>query len=82
MNLEKYTQKSQEAITIASQEAIKNDNQQVEEIHLHLALLESNGLIPKLLGLMNKNVENIIDAIKIEIDKLKAIKFLFINIPP
>ena len=74
MNLEKYTQKSQEAINIANEEAIKNDNQQIEEIHLHLALLEqSNGLISKLLGLMNINVSTIIDEIKAEINRLPKV---------
>ena len=74
MNLEKYTQKSQEAINIANEEAIKNDNQQIEEVHLHLALLnQRNGLVSKLLGLMGKDVNTIIDEINIEINKLPKV---------
>ena len=74
MNLEKYTQKSQEAISIANQEAIKNDNQQIEEIHLHLALLsQSNGLVSKLLGLMGKDTNMIIKEIETEISRLAKV---------
>ena len=70
MNLEKFTQKSQEAISSASQEAIRNDNQEIEEIHLHLSLLnQSNGLVGKILSLMGNNLNTIINEIKIEINK-------------
>ena len=74
MNLEKYTQKSQEAISIANEEAIKNDNQQIEEIHLHLALIkQSNGLVSKLLGLMGKDINIIKEEIELEINKLPKV---------
>ncbi len=74
MNLEKYTQSSQEAINIANQEAIRNDNQQIEEIHLHLALLnQSNSIISKLLGLMGKDVNSIRDEVEMEINQLPKV---------
>lgn len=74
MNLEKYTQKSQEAISIASQEAIRNDNSQIEEIHLHLALLkQESGLVGKLLGLMGKDTNAIINDIELEIGRLAKV---------
>ncbi|AFS79339.1 chaperone protein ClpB [Gottschalkia acidurici 9a] len=74
MNLEKFTQKSQEAITLANQETIKQENQQIEEIHLHLALLEqTDGLIAKLIGLMGKDLNLIKSEVKNEINKLPKV---------
>ena len=48
MNLQKFTQKSLEALQDAQNLAIENQNSQVEQLHLLLALLEQdNSLIKK-----------------------------------
>ena len=39
MNFQKYTQKSQEAVQAAQNLAIQNSHQQLEQIHLLVALL-------------------------------------------
>ncbi len=53
MNAQKYTQKSLEVIQAAQQIAIERSNAQVEEPHLLLALLRSEGgLVPSLLQKM------------------------------
>jgi ATP-dependent Clp protease ATP-binding subunit ClpB len=53
MNAQKYTQKSLETIKTAQHLALEHANAQMEELHLLLALLESEGgLIPSLLGRM------------------------------
>ncbi|MGM9653082.1 MAG: ATP-dependent chaperone ClpB [Eubacteriales bacterium] len=50
MNLQKYTQKSLEAVQRARDLAMENGNQQLEEAHLLLALAEQqDGLIPEIL---------------------------------
>ncbi len=57
MNIEKYTQKSAEAVREARQVALENGNQKLEQTHLLYALVFSNdGLIPNLLSAMNVDV--------------------------
>lgn len=75
MNLEKYTQKSLEAIQVASEEALKNDNQQIEDIHLNYALLtQSEGLIPRIYELMNIDINKIREELKGKIDRLPKVQ--------
>ena len=53
MNMQKFTQKSLEALQNAQQIAIQNQNSQVEQEHLMLALInDENGLIKELLEKM------------------------------
>ena len=53
MNIQKFTQKSLEALQNAQQIAIQNQNSQVEQEHLMLALInDENGLIKELLEKM------------------------------
>ncbi len=50
MNIQKFTQKSLEAVQEAQNLAVQNQNAQIEEEHLILALLEQeNSLIKELL---------------------------------
>ena len=57
MNIQKFTQKSLEAIQSAQTIATENQNSQVEQEHLLLALLEQeNSLIKELLKKMGKDV--------------------------
>ncbi|HWR61801.1 MAG TPA: ATP-dependent chaperone ClpB [Clostridia bacterium] len=54
MDINKLTQKAQEAVLEAQNLAVKHNHQTIEGEHLHLALLVQNeGLIPKLLTKMN-----------------------------
>lgn len=70
MNLNKLTQKSQEAFYEAQNLAIRYGHQEVDGEHLALALLtQENGLIPKLLGKMNIPVDNLKNTIETEILK-------------
>ena len=49
MNTQQFTQKSQEAIAMAQQIALENNNTQIEPEHLLSAMLQQeNGLIPRL----------------------------------
>ena len=51
MNIQKFTQKSLEAIQDTEKLAYDNGNQEIEQQHLLLALLQQdNGLIGKLIG--------------------------------
>lgn len=54
MDINKLTQKAQEAVIESQSLAIKNNHQTIEGEHLHFALITQNeGLIPKLLSKMN-----------------------------
>src|SRR5699024_11701272 len=71
MNFNKFTQKSQEVVQNSQELAILHENPQLEEIHLHLALLQQeNGLIPKLINYLGENVESIRKDVEKEIDKI------------
>ena len=50
MTFNNYTQKSLEAVQSAQQLAVSNHHQQMEQVHLMLALLQQDGgLTPQLL---------------------------------
>ena len=60
MNFNNYTQKSLEAVQSAQKIAIQNGHQQLEQVHLLLALLrQEGGLTPQLLRKMEINVESL-----------------------
>ncbi|MDD6966240.1 MAG: ATP-dependent chaperone ClpB [Firmicutes bacterium] len=74
MNLQNFTQKSQEAIQNAQNLAIRNDHQQLEQIHLLTALLQQDGgLIPQLLRKMDITVESLQAAAQAELRKLPGV---------
>ena len=58
MNMQKFTQKSLEALQNAQQIEIQNQNSQIEQEHLMLALInDENGLIKELLEKMKISKE-------------------------
>ena len=74
MNLQNFTQKSQEAIQSAQNLAIRNNHQQLEQIHLLTALLQQDGgLIPQLLRKMDITVESLQAAAQAELRKLPGV---------
>ena len=74
MNPNNYTQKSLEAIQSAQDIALAHNNQQIEQVHLLLALLQSqNGLIPQLLKRMGVSPENLETVTAQEVRKLPQV---------
>lgn len=70
MNMNRLTQKSQEAVFEAQNIAIRHGHQEVGVEHLALALLtQENGLIPKLLARMNLPLENLKNLLEQELSK-------------
>lgn len=70
MNMNRLTQKSQEAVFEAQNIAIRYGHQEVGVEHLALALLaQENGLIPKLLARMNIPLENLKNSLEQELSK-------------
>ncbi len=74
MNMNKLTQKSQEAFYEAQNIAIKNGHQEVDSEHLALALIsQENGLIPKLIDRMSLPSENIKNALELDLRKRPSV---------
>jgi len=75
MNFNTYTQKSLEAVQSAQNLAQSNSHQQLEQVHLLLALLQQEGgLIPQLLRKMDVTVESLEAAAKAELRKIPGVK--------
>jgi ATP-dependent Clp protease ATP-binding subunit ClpB len=73
-DINRFTQKSQEAIVTAQNLAERNGNSQVEPEHLLLALLEqSEGVVPQVLGKMNIAAGVLIQQARAEIGKLPRV---------
>ena len=74
MNMQKFTQKSIEAIQEAQSVALENQNMQIEEEHLLWALInQQNGFISELLKKMNINVDVIKNELQNAIKSLPAV---------
>ena len=74
MNFGNYTQKSMEAVQAAQNIARGNHNQQMEQVHLLLALLQQEGgLIPQLLRKMEISVESLNAAALQELKKIPGV---------
>ena len=74
MNFDIYTKKSQEAILDAKNIAIQNSNQQLEPVHLLLALLrQDSGLVPQLLKKMDVTVESLDAATQADMEKIPSV---------
>lgn len=72
--MDKFTQKTTDAIVSAQDLALNSSNQEVDSIHLLLALLsQDSGIIPKILELMGVDLTSIIYDTKSEIDKLPKV---------
>ena len=74
MNISKFTQKSQEAIAAAEKLAVQNGNQQIDEEHLLVALLNiSDSLIASLVAKMGIQKEAFVNEAKSLIQKLPKV---------
>lgn len=74
MNMEKFTEKAQEAIGASQEIAIQYGNQQVDGEHLHLGLLrQEDGLIPRLINFMGENADLVLKDIEREVEKLPRV---------
>ena len=71
MDMNKLTQKSQEALQAAQQRAVASGHQQIDAAHLLLGLLEpTDGLIRRLLERMKVPLDAVVGAVNAELNKL------------
>ena len=74
MTFNNYTQKSLEAVQSAQNIAVQHSNQQLEQIHLLLAMLQQEGgLTPQLLRKIGVSTESLEAAAVAEVRKLPAV---------
>ena len=72
MNMDRFTQKAQEAIVDAQNIVIANEQQEIDVEHLHLALVrQEDGLIGKILNNMDVDVKGYIGDLEEEIVRPK-----------
>src|SRR4029450_10597841 len=65
MNLNKFTEKAQEAVLAAQQLAVEGNNPQVEPEHLLVALVEqSGGVVPSVLRKLNVDPQPLAKALR------------------
>ncbi len=73
MDLSKFTQKSQEALSEAQNIATRYNNQQVEVEHLALSLVQQEGLVSDLLQRGGVDIKSYKDAIIAEVKKIPQV---------
>ncbi len=74
MDYEKMTEKAQEALSSATSIAMEHNNANVDGEHLLLSLLrQDDGLFPKILARMALSVQEFINKVEREIDRLPRI---------
>ena len=75
MDLNKLTQKSQEAVAAAQSLASRQNHQQLEVEHLLLALLQQDGgLVPRLLGRLEVPVQELTNQVESELDRFPSVE--------
>ena len=74
MDVANFTEKSKEAITIASNIANKNNNPEIKDCHMVKAFLEDKGgVITMLLKKMEINIDSLATMLQEEIDKMPKV---------
>ena len=70
MNLERFTEKAQQAVVMSQQNAIRMDHQQVDGEHMALALVEQeDGLIPRILLSLGVNPDELAQKLRDELER-------------
>ncbi|NLL05954.1 MAG: ATP-dependent chaperone ClpB [Clostridiaceae bacterium] len=74
MNIDKFTEKAQETISLSQEIGIRLGHQQIDGEHLHLAMVnQEEGLIPKLISYMGINVQMYIGDVAQQLEKLPKV---------
>ena len=74
MNIDKFTENAQAAVSAAQDIAVRMGHQQVDGEHIHLALAtQEDGLIPKLIGYMGLDIQLYIKDVENELEKLPKV---------
>ena len=75
MNIQKFTEKAQEAILGAQKLAAEMNHSQIETIHLLLALIEqSGGVVPQILVKLGADTEQLNGKLREELNRLPKVQ--------
>ena len=75
MRFDNFIIKVQEALVAAQSLARNNDNQQIEPVHLLIALIEQqDGITIPLLQKLGTNIQQIMSELKFELDRIPKVK--------
>src|SRR5207253_5948904 len=70
MNLQKYTEKAQQAVLAAKEMAEEANNNQIEPVHLLTALIEQpEGVVPQVLSRLGVDTATLLQKLHAELDK-------------
>lgn len=72
MNLEKFSSDAMKIVEESQSLAIKNANVEISDIHLHKALIDNDNIIIKILNIMNVNIDNYRNDVKLAFDNLPS----------
>src|SRR4051812_5712161 len=74
MNIQKYTEKAQEAVLTARQMAEEANNNQIEPLHLLAALVEQpEGVVPQILARLGVDSGALVQRVRDELAKLPTV---------
>src|SRR3954468_23935693 len=74
MNMQKYTEKAQEAVLNARQMAEEANNNQIEPVHMLIALAEQpEGIVPQVLSRLGVSVGTLVERLRAEMEKLPKV---------
>ncbi len=74
MDMDRLTEKAQQALSASQEIALRSGQQQVDGEHLHLALMtQEEGLIPRLISFMGENPEIITNDVRREVEKIPGV---------
>src|SRR5438034_10758195 len=74
MNLQKYTEKAQQAALAAKEMAEEANNNQIEPLHLLAALIEQpEGVVPQILARLAVDSGTLIERVREELAKLPTV---------
>ncbi|WMJ80807.1 ATP-dependent chaperone ClpB [Clostridium sp. MB40-C1] len=74
MNIERMTTKVQQALNDSQLIAVKYNHQQIDVIHLFMALIsQEDGLIPNIFGKMGIDLKQLKDSVHTELDKMPKV---------
>jgi len=74
MDINKFTQKSQEAVSLAQEYALRHGHQQIDAEHLFKALMEQeNGLVPKVLKHAGYSPEAVIKSLDEQLSRMPRV---------
>ncbi|MGM0443845.1 MAG: ATP-dependent chaperone ClpB, partial [Fibrobacterota bacterium] len=75
MKLEKFTQKSQEALQDAQASALENNHQEIQEVHIFAAMLnQEDGLVPQIISAAGKDTAVFKGLTDLELSRLPRVQ--------